>query len=175
MSNSIGNVIADSLSLGLGYAQRLQKDITQEQFARFATADGKPVESNHAAFVFGHLSLYAPRIIDQLGVDASQWAPSDQFNEAFSKDATCQDDPDGTIYPAMPQVLEAFTASYEAAKDVLRETDDAKFSVPNPAGGRMLEMFPTLGSMHAFYAGGHFMMHMGQLSAWRRMIGLGPA
>ena len=46
---------------------------------------------------------------------------------------------------------------------------------PNPSGGRMTELFPTLGSMHAFYTGGHIMMHLGQISAWRRMQGLGAA
>ena len=41
--------------------------------------------------------------------------------------------------------------------------------------GRMTELFPTLGSMQAFYVGGHIMMHLGQISAWRRMQGLGAA
>jgi hypothetical protein len=39
----------------------------------------------------------------------------------------------------------------------------------------MTERFPTLGSVHAFYCGGHIMMHLGQMSAWRRMMGLGSA
>jgi len=26
-----------------------------------------------------------------------------------------------------------------------------------------------------FYLGGHVMLHIGQMSAWRRMMGLGPA
>jgi hypothetical protein len=26
-----------------------------------------------------------------------------------------------------------------------------------------------------FYVGGHMMLHLGQLSAWRRMMGLGAA
>ena len=35
--------------------------------------------------------------------------------------------------------------------------------------------FPTAGAMLGFYVGGHFMIHIGQMSAWRRAVGLGPA
>jgi hypothetical protein len=39
----------------------------------------------------------------------------------------------------------------------------------------MKQLFPTLGSVQTFYCGGHMMMHLGQMSAWRRMEGLGSA
>jgi len=45
----------------------------------------------------------------------------------------------------------------------------------NPLGGRMTDLFPTLGSLQSFYCGGHIMMHLGQVSAWRRMMDLGAA
>lgn len=144
MSRSLGNILADSLQLGIGYAERLLKEVPAEQFARFARPGGVVVESNHGAFVLGHLSLYPTRILEQLEGNAGAVAPPARFVEAFSKDA-------------------------------LRAAPDAAFSAPNPAGGRMAELFPTLGSMQAFYVGGHLMMHLGQMSAWRRMLGLKPA
>ena len=49
-----------------------------------------------------------------------------------------------------------------------------RFLLENP-NERMRAKFPTNGAMLAFYVGGHFMLHMGQLSAWRRAVGLGPA
>lgn len=70
MTRSLGNVIADSLQLSLSYAERLLKDISPQQFARFAAPGGKTVESNHPAFTFGHLSLYGPRILTQAGANA---------------------------------------------------------------------------------------------------------
>lgn len=175
MFRSLGNTIADSLGLTLGYAERLQSGLTPERFARFAAPGGQVVESNHPAFIFGHLSLYAPRIVEQLGGDAAAIKPAGKFIEVFSKDAKCTDDPDGTIYPAMQEVIEAFTTGYQQAVEALRAADDALLQQPNPLGGRMTELFPTLGSMHGFYVGGHAMMHLGQLSAWRRMEGLPPA
>ena len=61
------------------------------------------------------------------------------------------------------------------AVNALREAKDETLQQANPGEGRMVELFPTIGSMHAFYAGGHMMVHLGQLSAWRRMQGLGAA
>lgn len=175
MSRSVGNCIADSLEQSLRYAERLLNGVTPETFARFARPGGVPVESNHAAFVYGHLSLYPARIVAQLG-QASAVVPSPAtFEPVFSRDAKCVDDPDGAIYPAMAQITETFFSGYRAAARVLRETKDDAFQGTNPAGGRLTELFPTIGSMHAFYVGGHVMMHLGQVSAWRRMWGLPPA
>ena len=33
----------------------------------------------------------------------------------------------------------------------------------------------AMSQVQAFYCGGHMMMHLGQMSAWRRMEGLGAA
>lgn len=173
MTRSLGNIIADSLQLSLNYGERLLKDVTPSQFARFAAPGGQIVESNHGAFIYGHLSLYGPRILTQLG-HAAPVVPAG-FEAAFSKDAKCADDPTGTIYPAMGVVTQFFFDGYKAAAAVLRETPDAALQQPNPIEGRMTDLFPTLGSLQAFYCGGHLMMHLGQMSAWRRMAGLGAA
>lgn len=171
--SQLSTAINESLQLSLGYAKRLLKDITSEQFARFASVGDQQVVSNHASFVYGHLALYGPRVLEQLGHDAPV-VPA-KFEEVFSQTATCVDDPDGSIYPAMAEVTELFFSSYEAAGKAILATPDATWQQPNPGSGRIVELFPTLGSMQNFYVGGHVMMHMGQLSAWRRMMGLGAA
>jgi hypothetical protein len=171
---NIGPMIAASARLGLGYAERLLKDVTPEKFARYAIIGDTAIESNHPAFIYGHLSLYAPRVIEQLGGDASKFAPSTKFNELFSKDAKCVDDPDGSIYPPMDEVTSALLGGYRAAADALEAAEDDVFTIENP-NEAMRAKFPTKGAMHAFYVGGHFMLHMGQMSAWRRAMGLGPA
>lgn len=173
MSRSLGETIGDSLQLSLGYAERLLKDVEAAQFARHAACGDTSVASNHPAFIYGHLSLYAPRILADLGADAP--AIPDGFDTVFSKDASCQDDPDGTIYPAMDVVTAFFFEGYKAALTTLQSVSDESLQRPNSLGGRMTELFPTVGSMHNFYVGGHVMIHMGQMSAWRRIVGLGPA
>lgn len=75
----------------------------------------------------------------------------------------------------MAAVTAAFFDGYKAALPVLRSLPDEAFQAVNPLGGRMTDLFPTLGSLQAFYCSGHMMMHLGQISAWRRMMGLGAA
>ena len=173
MEYSLGAVIADSLDLGLGYAERLIAGVSADRFARLASTGRSSIQSNHAAFIYGHLSLYGPAIVNHLGVRASA-APA-SFEPVFSKDAKCLDDPDGKIYPAMDDVTGFFFDAYRQASAALRTADAGRLQQANPTGGRMSELFPTVGSMLAFYAGGHLMMHLGQMSAWRRMMGFGPA
>ncbi len=173
MSN-IGQMIAASAKLGLGYSERLLAGVTPETFARFASNGGNVIESNHPAFVFGHLSLYACRVVDGVGGDGSPFHPSETFLKAFSPDATCVDDPDGTIYPAMDEITSKFFDSYKAAIEALEGAPDDVFRGENP-NEKMRSKFPSNGAMIGFYVGGHVMLHVGQLSAWRRAMGLGPA
>ena len=114
MTRSLGHVIADSLQLSLGYAERLLKDIPAQQFGRFAAPGGTLVESNHPAFTYGHLSLYGPRILTHLG-RPSLSVPAG-FEALFSKDAKCVDDPAGTIYPSMDVITKAFFDGYRSAR-----------------------------------------------------------
>jgi hypothetical protein len=97
------------------------------------------------------------------------------FEDVFSKDATCRDDEDGDLYPARDEVVAFFQEGHRMLAAALRSAPPATFDGPNPAEGRMKELFPTLGSVQTFYCGGHMMMHLGQVSAWRRMEGLGSA
>ncbi|MFM8415725.1 MAG: DinB family protein [Planctomycetota bacterium] len=171
MTRSLGNTIADSLTVSLSYADRLLKDVSAERFARFAAPGGVVVASNHPAFIYGHLSLYAPKVLQQIGHPAP--AVPEHFDVSFSKDAACRDDVDGDLYPPMDEVLAFFHEGYRMVTGALRSTPDEVFHRPNPAEGRMRDLFPTVGSVQAFYCGGHMMMHLGQMSAWRRMEGLG--
>jgi len=167
------DAIFENLQLSLGYAKRLLVDVPSDQCARFASPGGQSVVSNHPAFIYGHLSLYPSKILSQLG--GSALALPDGFEKVFSHQATCVDDADGDIYPEMEKITEFFFEGYHAAGDAITKASDETLAQPNPGSGRIVELFPTLGSMQNFYVGGHMMIHMGQMSAWRRMIGLSPA
>jgi hypothetical protein len=172
MTRSLGNIIADSLHVALGYAERLLEDVPPARFARFAQVGGVTIVSNHPAFIYGHLSLYAPKVLRLIGHPAPP--TPEHFEIRFSKDATCRDDVDGDLYPPLDDVVGFFREGHRMVTGALRSTPDEVFDRPNPAEGRMRERFPTIGSVQAFYCGGHIMMHLGQMSAWRRMEGLGP-
>ncbi len=57
-------VLADAAVLGPRYAQRLCKDIPANIFGCLATPGGVTIDSNHPAFVIGHLNLYPVRVLD---------------------------------------------------------------------------------------------------------------
>lgn len=171
---TIGPMIAASARLGLAYAERLFRDVRADQFARFARIGDTVIESNHPAFVCGHLCLYPSQIVTGIRGDGSSFSPPASYKQLFSKDAKCVDDPEGTIYPSRDELVNNLLDGYRAAATALESAEDDVFSDANP-NVPMRERFPTKGAMYAFYVGGHFMVHMGQLSAWRRGMGLGPA
>lgn len=168
----IGSMIADSAKLSVGYIERLLQEVTPSQFGRFANIGGQAIQSNHPAFILGHLTLYPARVVSELGGDASAIAPSEKDEALFSPAATCLDDPDGTLYPPMAEITNKFFTAHELAIETLLASDDALFAIANPNQG-MRDKMATLGAMHAFYMGGHMMIHVGQFSAWRRAVGLG--
>jgi hypothetical protein len=170
----IGIMIAESLQMSLRYAESLAEGISSAEFGRQARVDGHVVDSNNPAWVFGHLAIYAPRIVTELGNDASTIAVDEAWEAVFSPKTKSEDDIEGSRYPAKEVLVEKLLRGYGLAMESLRAADDAKFTAENP-NERMRARFATVGGMHGFYCGGHFMIHMGQISAWRRMMGLGPA
>lgn len=171
----IGRIIAESASLSPLYAKRLLEGVKAEHFARLASPGGECVQSNHAAFIFGHLSLYPSRALAVLECDAGGSKVPDGWEELFRPGAECRDDPDGSIYPPMERLTAFFFDASALAHNAVAEADDAALTAANPAEGRMREIFPTVGAMLGFYLGGHVQMHLGQMSAWRRAMGLPPA
>lgn len=171
---SFGSMIIASARLTMNYAERLSKDIPADQFAQFARTGDTVIEANHPAFIFGHLGLYPCRIVSDLGNDASAVSPSAEDESLFSHHASCLDDRDGSRYPSKDVLVERFMVSTQAAIEALQTAEDDQFRVDNP-NEQMRPKFPTVGAMHGFYLGGHVMLHMGQLSTWRRVMGMGPA
>lgn len=175
MSSSIGPILAASGKLGLLYAEKLLVGVAREKFARLARVGGQTVQSNHPAFVFGHLCLYPPRTLQLLGKSAGETAIPPTYDTLFKSGAECRDDAAGTIYPSMDELTGRFFSAYRAAVSATESADDAVFAKPNPAEGRSRELFPTIGAAIGFSLGGHVQNHLGQISAWRRMMGMGPA
>ncbi|GIW98439.1 MAG: hypothetical protein KatS3mg111_1772 [Pirellulaceae bacterium] len=173
--HNIGATIADAATMGPRYAHRLIRGIPPERFGRLASPGGQVVPSNHPAFVFGHLSLYPSKVLELLKIDSAPIRPPAEFERLFSKDAQCVDDPEGTIYPSMDTIMDTFFRGYESAIAAVRQASDEQLTAPNPVDTPLREICPTLGSMLAFYLTGHVYIHLGQVSAWRRMEGLPAA
>lgn len=160
-----GPVLAACLERSLQYGEALAKDIPVEKFAHVPHPG-----MNHPAFVYGHLSSYPNRILSMLGrerevVEKAGW------EDLFRAGVECVDDP--KRYPPKDEIMPFFSERYRAILAVLPEVPDETFARENPAQGRLREMFPTIGIATNFMMNNHLMMHLGQVSAWRRAIGLG--
>jgi hypothetical protein len=171
----IGEILAAGATPGVLSARRLLTGVTPLNYARLARPGGQLVQSNHAAFVLGHLALYPAKVLARLGRPARSTACPDTWPGLFEAGAECRDDADARLYPPLEELTARFFAGYETAAHAVSAADDAALLAPNPTEGRSRELFPTIGAVVAFYLAGHVMNHLGQLSAWCRCIGLPPA
>jgi hypothetical protein len=173
---NIGKTLAPAGNLTLAFAENMLKAVKPETFARLATGQGgTAVQSNHPAWVYGHLACYVARSLELLGHPDAARFKNPAFEELFKNGTQCRDDPTGTIYPSMEVVTKAYFDGYRTVLAALPETSDDVLLKANPAEGRMKELFPTVGSMMSFLIAAHPMSHLGQVSAWRRFMGLGSA
>ncbi len=172
----LAQLIVAPAKLCRAYGERLLVGIKPEQFARKASVNGKVVDANHPAWVYGHLATYPAKIAAMVAIngDASRFAAPAGFEELFQDKTECRDDAAGKIYPAMDAITSAFFRTHDALFEALAGVDDAKLLAPTP-DEKARQRFPLLGSRVLFMCNNHLMMHFGQVSTWRRCVGLPAA
>jgi hypothetical protein len=79
---------------------------------------------------------------------------------------------DAGKYPDKPTLLAALEQSHARLAEAFEHADDAALARENPWEG-LRRMFPTVGDLCTFMLTSHETTHLGQLSAWRRAMGLG--
>ena len=173
---STGSTIATIGRLSLSFGETLLTDIKPDRFARLPEGQVGLIPTNHPAWAYGHLGLYGSAVCSMLGEDeaAKELAAPEDWDPLFKAGATCQDDPEGSLYPDMKAITEQFIRSMNGMLACAERADDAVFLQTTPIE-RMRERFPTIGVAVTFMAGSHAMLHLGQVSAWRRIEGLGSA
>lgn len=163
--------LADTLvapaRMSVTYAEALCKDIPAEKFGHMPHA-----KMNHPAFNLGHLSLYPDRLLTMLGQESFA-APKPGWDLLFKAGVECVED-DGR-YPGKDEIFSYYLDRYRTVLDVLPNVPEEIFARENPAEGRFRELFPTLANVATFMVTSHPMMHLGQISAWRRAMGMGSA
>jgi hypothetical protein len=173
-ANRIGETLALTTARTMGLAKGLLKGVNAGDFAKQPTADGKVIDTNHPAFVYGHLAIYPARVMGTLGHDGSSVACPDAWEELFKNGALCTHDADGSKYPPMDEIVAKFEAGYAALIEATKNTSDDVLLTPLAEEG-WRNAFGTHGGMAGFMLHDHLMFHLGQVSAWRRMMGLGSA
>lgn len=149
----------------LSYAESLAKDIPASTFGHMPHPN-----MNHPAFNYGHLSLYPDRLLGMIGhpQDAKEKAG---WADLFKAGVPCVEQ-DGR-YPGKDEIVAHYVERYGAVIKAVESLPDEAFARENPMEGRMRELFPFVGQAVNFMLNNHTMMHLGQVSAWRRAMGMG--
>jgi hypothetical protein len=170
--------VAHAARQTLGYAEKLLVGIEESKaasFPRFATMPTETViRTNHPVFVYGHLAIYPARMLEMAGLDPKSVAAPESWTTLFAAGVECEDDRALTKYPRLGEVAKSFMTWQTATIDRLNGLPREAFERETP-GERMRASFPTVGVALVFMLNNHVMMHLGQVSAWRRCMGLPPA
>ncbi len=148
----------------LQYAEKLVKDVSVEQMA---AQPGGVV--NHPAWTLGHLVTSADHLGQLLGLDSRL---PDGWSETFKTGG--EPSGDAAAYPTKEALLDALRQQHARNTEAAKATAPEKFAEPHP-NENTRKYFPTVGDMIIFMMTSHEMDHLGQLAAWRRAMGLGPA
>jgi len=167
----IGETLSAPHAFVTMYAEALTKGVTPEQFR----SKPKGIDTNSAAFNFGHLAVYPEKVLEMIG-RADLARPDQRYVDWFSQGKPCLDDPEGKVYPPMREIMERFYSRYRAVVEAVKSADDSVFDKPNPSTSeRFRAALPTVGAAVAFLLDGHCQNHLGQISTWRRCLGLPSA
>ena len=148
-------------NLNLGYAKRLVADIPDDTMA-LQPAPGM----NHAAWVLGHLACTADMLgamIDVRPVCPADWATRFDWNSTPSGDAG--------QYPSKATLLQALEAAHAKIAAALPGVPESRWQETTPLEA-VRSFLPTTGDCFVFVMAAHENMHLGQLSAWRRVQGM---
>lgn len=124
---------------------------------------------NHPAWTLGHLAATADNLAKVLGLESTF---PDTWREACKPGGT----PSGNAsdFPSRQQLLAQLQAQHERVAAALAAADQELLSQPHP-NPRARRVFPTIGDYAVTLMTSHEGNHLGQVAAWRRAMGLGPA
>jgi DinB superfamily len=160
------DAILRTYDFNLNYARMLVEDVPEEKMADQPAANGHAVP-NHAAWVIGHIA-FSGNFFGGMLLGAKPACPP-EWKELFgngSKPVT-----DRARYPDKATLLKALEQMHANVADAYRNADEATLAKPTPVEG-LAGPFPTVGELVAFGLTAHDATHLGQLSAWRRAMGL---
>jgi uncharacterized damage-inducible protein DinB len=158
------DLILPVFKLNLWYTQKLVADLTDEQMC------AQPVQGvvmNHPAFILGHLALvagdFAASFVGLSPICPAGW--KDLFNQGAKPLA------DRSLYPSKAELLQKLEEGHARLAEAVTRSPEA---LAQPAPEKMRARFPTVGVVLAGMMTSHEATHNGQLSAWRRAMGLPP-
>lgn len=144
------------------YARKMVEPLRDDQM----TAQPIPgITLNHPAWVLSHLAAYGPMLAAILRGEPAQ----DPADHPFGMKSEPLADPNAYLPKA--RLLDAFTSSYDDAAEAFLAAPDSLLARATPFA-RWSQRFPTIAHLPPQFFLKHNATHLGQLSAWRRAMGL---
>ena len=161
--------IIKQYNFNLEYARALVQDVTRDQMT-IIPSNGL---ENHPAFTLGHLVSGSAILAEDLG---GEFEMPDKWVDLFLRKGPGdprKPDPDKGKYPSKELLLGELEDQHNKVKKLLNSLDKMKFS--ENIKWRFSNYMPTLLDIIVFMCINHEAMHLGQLAAWRRAMGLNSA
>lgn len=148
----------------LDRARTLVRDLSDEQMVRQPHG-----VVNHPAWILGHLAAASNQLAKMLGLESTfpaAWA------ETFRSGGVPSGNP--ADFPSKDALLAELAAQHKRVAGALTAADPAILEREHPNEG-VRKRFPTVGDYAVFLISSHEGSHLGQITAWRRVMGLGSA
>jgi hypothetical protein len=156
-----------SFSFNLGYLKMLLNGIEGRFWTRQPSFEGH-LFANHPLWQLGHLTVALDFAGSMLGLE--KFAPS-SYETVFGMGVAAVDDP--ARYPEPNLVLDTLARSHDRLAQAYTHAGEELLGLPHGVEG-----FPpgllTRGDMATYIMISHEPTHIGQLIAWRRLMGFKP-
>jgi hypothetical protein len=167
---TIGEMLLWNLKLNWelngAYGQQLIADLDDTQMVAQPRVNGE-LAVNHAAWVISHLCVYHPVIADLL----AGRTPEDPKGHRYGMTSTPVGDTNA--YADADGLRRQFSDGHASVAAALEAADERRLLATMPVD-RWVPRFPTIGQALPYLMIRHEALHLGQLSAWRRVQGLPP-
>jgi hypothetical protein len=163
MSYAIQGLIF-SFQKNMDYGPRLLADLSAQQMVQQPALD-LPAAANHPAWVLSHLNVYLP--IMECLIRGESFA--DPKGHRFGM--TSKPESEASVYAPKEVLVEEFVQGHQRVIELLKNSDDSVFAKPVTLE-RWKPTMPVVGIVLPYLMLNHENCHLGQVSAWRRVLGL---
>ena len=148
----------------LDRARTLVRDLSDEQMTQQPHG-----LVNHPAWLLGHLAATSNQLAKMLGLESTfPGAWGDTFKSGGTPSGDAAD------FASKEDLLAELATQHERVAELLATADPTLFDREHPNEGAR-KRFPTVGDYAVFLITSHEGSHLGQITAWRRAMGLGSA
>ncbi len=156
--------VLHAYGMNLGFAKTLVNDLSTDQMCQQPHG-----VVNHPAWSLGHLAVSEGHLCQLLGVESPL---PEGWEETFRTGGT----PSAEVgsYPSRDELLNVLDELHEKVGKAVSAADQETLQRAHPNEGAR-KYFPTVGDFAVYLMTSHEMDHLGQIAAWRRAMGLGPA